>query len=279
MKRIFLIIILLLVPLAVYGGEKFGMVFDVEGNVELKQGHGASIKLKKDRHILHPLKDGDRINVIGSGKIIIVSLKEKQGYEVTSNSSAVIEGGRIKAIKGVVNIKEGFHAPKEGADGPIGAVVLRGIIKEPCIKTLSPVNTAILSLMPELKWDITCKGLKKVSIKILAAREVIFNVETEGVSLKVPEGILRYGETYRWLVDAGTPYGIVGGTFSIPQEEEIKIIQEKLNSHKSPDLSQRLSYIFYLIENRLNEYAKSEIEGLEREFPENNYIRELKKGQ
>lgn len=276
MKRISLIIVLLLMPLIAYGSEKFGMVFDVRGSVEVKAVDGKTIRLRKDRHILYPIKEGDRINVMADGRVLIVSFKGKQGYEILPNSSVQISEGRIKTIKGTVNIKEGLHAPEEGANGPIGAIVLRGVIKEPCIRTVSPVNTSILNLTPELIWRLDCKGIKKVSVRILVGREVIFSKDTEMNSMKVTEGVLKYGETYRWLVDGGSA-GIIGGTFSIPEEQEVGNINEKIAFLKTGgDLSQRLSYVFYLLENRLNEHAKAEIELLEREFPDNDYIRELK---
>ncbi|MBI4823418.1 MAG: hypothetical protein HY805_04200 [Nitrospirae bacterium] len=277
MKRITLIVVFLLMPLVAHGNEKFGMVFDIQGTVEVKTSDGRLIKLRKDRHVLYPIKDGDRINVMAGGRVVIVSIKGKQGYEILSNSSVEITEGRIRTIKGTVNIKEGFHAPEEGAGGQIGAVVLRSSIKEPCIRTVSPVNTSILDLTPELVWRLDCKGIKKVSVRILTGKDVIFSRDTEVNSMKVPEGILKYGETYRWLVDGG-PVGIFGGTFLIPEEQEVKNINEKIASLKAgKDLSERLSYVFYLLGNGLNEHAKSEIELLEREFPENEYIRELKK--
>lgn len=277
MKRVLLIIALLIIPVLCYGGEKFGMVFDVEGDVQLKSADGKSLKLKKELHILQPIREGDKVSVTGTGRLLIVSIKDKKGYEIGGDSSAIITDGRIKTIKGTVNVKDGYHAGKEGATGPIGAIVLRSVMRQPCIKTISPINTAVLELTPTLRWHNECKN-KNVSVKILAGREVIFNVETADGSIRVSEGILRAGETYRWLVDAGAN-GIVGGTFSVPEEEKINTINEKLTYYKEShsELPKRLSFVFYLLENSLNEYAKEELSRLEKEFPENPFIKELKR--
>ena len=280
LKKVCIIAVLLLIPGLAFGAPKFGMVFDIEGTAVLTTARGKTITLNKARHLLKPIREGDKIEV-SQGKVVIVSLKDKKGYEILANSIAQIKDKTVLTIKGTVTAKAGLRAPTGAAGGPIGsmvlgAIVLRSPLSVPCISTVSPINSAILTLTPVLKWALNCKGAgTEVSVKVLAERKVIFETSTESTSVKVPDGVLEYGETYRWLVDGG-PYGIMGGTFSVPEKDKITSITEDINHYKKQDdLSQRISYIFFLHNNRLNEYAAMETEKLQREFPENEYIREV----
>jgi hypothetical protein len=269
--------VFLLIPGLVFAGEKFGLLFDIQGDAVIHSPSGKTTKLQRSRHILKPANIGDTIEVNGEGRVIVVSLRDKKGYLVSSNTTAIIESTEVKAIKGMVDVKEGFNAPLSGGGGPIGATVLRAMLRNPCIRTISPLNTAIVTLRPKLKWENSCEGSKAVIVKVLADRKVIYDAKSHGNSITIPENVLSYEKTYRWLVDGGATYGIIGGTFSTVKEDVVEKFQDKYRkfSRGKKGHTERLSYVFFLLENRLQMQAQAEIESLKKDFPENTYIQEL----
>ena len=120
-KRSLLVTAMLLVPGLLFGAEKFGMVFDVKGVVVLKNAL-RKLQLDKKKHILYPIRDGDTIVTGGDGSLLIVSLKRKNGYEVSPDSVVIIKGGQAKVLEGSAKEKEGLIA----SAGSKGTKVLGG---------------------------------------------------------------------------------------------------------------------------------------------------------
>lgn len=270
----FLVIALLsFTGISVDAAEKYGLVFDVQGNVEVRGIDGKVTKLKKTEHVLFPVNEGDRVKV-AQGKVVIVSLKDNKGYELASNTEGIVKDRRLIAVKGSVKEIQGLNPPGKGVSGSIGGIVLRSI--RPCVKAVSPVNTCILDVTPELIWENTCQGDKKVIVKIMSGEQMIFHTEGASNALKVPSGILQYGKEYRWIIDGGKDRNISGGGFTIVREDEAKDITQRVAFYRErgDDLSYRLSYIFYLLDKNLNEMAKGEIQKLKKDYPENTYIKE-----
>ena len=54
-----------------------------------------------------------------AGKVVVVSLKNRQAFEVADNSEAVVEDDRVVALKGTVTVRKGYALPK-GKDGRMG---------------------------------------------------------------------------------------------------------------------------------------------------------------
>jgi hypothetical protein len=264
----------MLYPLEIKAQERIGLVFDVQGNVEVRSHNGKVIKLKRSEHLLYPIKDGDRIRV-AEGKLVVVSMTENNGYEMTSGTEGMVKGKKIIATIGKVREVKGLQPPGEGTRGSIGGLVLRGV--KPCTRAIAPLNTALIDLTPELVWDNRCPGGKKVFVKVISGEEVVFTAETEQNSVKIPESILSYGKEYRWMVDSLKGYDV--GSFSIHDGNEVKKIKENIAYFKtrSNDIIYRLSYVFYLLDKNLNLLAKEEINNLNAEYPQNVYIQELVK--
>jgi len=284
MKKIYIIIIMIFCGSFILLGAtqaraagQAGYVFDVQGAAELKGTDGKTIKLKRSEHLLHAVKEGDRIKV-GKGRVVIAVLKENKGYEIGDNSEGVAKEGRIVAVKGKVTELKGLHAPGKATTGSMGGFVVRSV--KPCIRALSPVSTAIMDLTPELVWENKCPGDKRVAVKIISGDNVLFSAESEGSSLKVPGKILAYGGEYRWIVDSGKVNNVSGGVFSLPAEDEVKQINKKIDDFRQrrQDLSFRLSYVFFLVDNNLNELAREQIKALKADFPDNSYIKKMEDG-
>lgn len=249
-----------------HASDKFGVLYDIQGKVQMKSTEGKAKNLNRERDLLHAVNEGDKIKVLGKGRAVIVSLIEEKGYEIESDSEALIKNKKVITVKGNVKTLEGLNVPNEDVNKmggkPIGAVVLRGV--ESCIKIISPVNTSILELSPELKWKNECQKSKKVFIAVLLEGNKIFNSQTENESLRIPDSILKYGTEYTWVIDGGAMNGLASGRFAIPDENQIKTMKEKIAYYKGQgnDLPQRHSYLFFLLNNNLNEMAKDEIEKL-----------------
>jgi len=270
---------LLFVP-EVFAANKFGVIFELKGNVRIQNDHGLLLSLDQEKDILHSIKEGDRIEVFGEGKVVIVSSYSKNGYEIASNSAVIIKDNKLTTLHGSVRAIEGLHPPgddkaKQGHKG-IGAVVMRSSKK--CIKIVSPVNTAILDISPDLTWQNSCRDNKKVSIKVLHDDMLVYETSTDATNIKIPAGILHYGMEYRWLVDGGESGGTKRSGFSIPDKQSLGELRDQVASYsqlRDAGIAQRLSYLFFLREHDLNDLARSELEGLRKEYPQNNYLKEL----
>ena len=278
---LFVIILFVVSGHVSYSYDGFGMVFDLSGDVEIQSPGKSAVKLVKKRHLLYQVKDGDRISVAKNGKLLIVAFSDSKGFELGANTAAIIKNNEIKTLKGTVVIKEGYHAPldtpkaksKEKIAHPIGAVIMRGA-NNPCVRLLSPVNTLILDLTPTLMWENDCKGVKKYSIRILKDAKEIASFESSEQSFQVPGGIIKYGNSYDWMVKEDLRYSIVGSRFILPTEKEAAELKEIISRYRKDanSLPERLSLVFFLNDNYLYEMAVREIIKLKQNFPENEYI-------
>lgn len=260
-----------------FAATKFGMVFEISGNAEIISPIGKNTHLERGKHILLPVKVGDRIKTLENSRVIVVSLNNRTGYEIAPNSEARVENSGITAVRGDVKASSGYAVPSGQSSGPIGAMVLRGHDNGQCITPLSPANSSIITLTPVLSWSVACKDIKSASVRIIEDRKVLFEAPAIGTSVKVPAGVLKYGRTYAWIVDAGQTTAGAESEFSIPAEAMVKSIEEKMSAHllAEQDLTKRLSHLFFLANNDLKDSARGELEQLQKEFPDNDYLKEL----
>lgn len=257
-----------------YAAVQTGYIFDVQGSAQLTSAQGKKIVLKKGEHLLYAVKEGDRIKV-EKGKVVVASLKDSKGYEIGNNSEALAKPGTMVALKGSVSELKGLHAPGKAGSGSIGGFVVRGA--KPCIKALSPVSTAIISTVPTLSWENKCSGDKEVMIKIISGDSVLFSRQTRENSLAVPGNVLGYNKEYRWIVDSGKINNVSGGVFSIPSAEEVSELTRQIArfEESKSDISFHLSYVFFLIDNNLNDLARVQIKALKSEYPDNECLKKM----
>ncbi|MDD3844878.1 MAG: hypothetical protein PHC90_00815 [Syntrophorhabdaceae bacterium] len=251
-----------------------GYIFDIQGNAQLRDSEGKTITLKRSEHILYAVKEGDRIKV-EKGRVVVASLKESKGYEICDNSEGMAKLGKVVAVRGKVSELKGLYAPGKTSAGSMGGFVVRSV--RPCIKALSPVSTTIIDPAPTLVWENRCPGDKKVTVKIISGATVLFSAESEGSLLRVPDKVLAYGNEYRWIVDSGKVNNVSGGVFSLPSQAQARELDQKIAAFKDrkEDLSFRLSYVFFLVDNNLNDLARAEVNALKTEFPDNEYLKKM----
>jgi len=267
-----------------YGNNGFGMVFDLSGDVEIQSPDKPLFKLIKNKHLLYRVKEGDKISVAKNGSLLIVAFSDSKGFVLGPNTTAIVKNNEIKASKGMVTIKEGYHAPldipgaksKNASYNPIGAVIMRGSNK-PCVRLLSPVNTLILDLTPNFRWENECKSVRKYSIKILKDSKEIATFESNEKSFQVPVDIIKYGNSYDWLIKEDFRNSIAGSRFILPTENEANELKDMIGQYRKQanSMPERLSFIFFLNDNYLYEMAAQEIITLKNDFPENEYIGEM----
>jgi hypothetical protein len=260
-----------------FAATKFGMVFEISGKAEIINPLGKNTHLERGKHILLAVKVGDRIKTFENSRVVVVSLNSKTGYEIVPNSEARVENSAITAIRGEVKASSGYIVPSGQNTGPIGAIVLRGHDNGQCITPLTPTNSSIITLTPVLSWAVACKDIKSATVRIIEDRKVLFETPAIGTFVKVPAGVLKYGRTYAWIVDAGQTTAGAESEFSIPTEATVKAIEEKIAAQiqTEKDLTKRLSHLFFLANNDLKDSAREELERLQKEFPENDYLKEL----
>lgn len=251
-----------------------GYIFDIKGTAELTGADGKTISLNRSRHILYAVREGDRIKV-EKGRVVVASLKESKGYEIGDNSEGMAKLGRMVAVRGKVSEMAGLHAPGNTSGGSMGGFVVRSV--RPCIRATSPVSTTIIDPTPLLSWENKCPGDRKVTVKIISGDTVLFSAESEGSSLRVPGKVLAYGNEYRWIVDSGKANNVSGGVFSLPPEAETRDLQKRIAAfeERRDDLSFRLSYVFFLVDNNLNDLAKVQVRALKADFPDNEYLKKM----
>jgi len=254
-----------------------GYIFDIKGTAELRSAEGKTIALKRSEHILYAVREGDRISV-QKGRVVVASLKEGKGFEIGDNSEGLAKPGRIVAVRGKVSELTGLHTPGSAPAGSMGGFVVRGV--RPCIRAISPVSTTILDPAPILSWENRCPGDRKVTVKIISGDTVVYSAESEGSSLKVPDKVLAFGNEYRWIVDSGKINNVSGGVFSLPSEAEAEEFSRKIAAfrERKEDLSFRLSCVFFLVDNNLNDMARAEIKTLKADFPDNENLRKMEEG-
>jgi hypothetical protein len=273
-----LFLYILTLPGLALGAEKFGVIFDIKGNALLRTTDGDVTELKRSRHILHSVEVGDTIEVNGAGRVLVVSIKDRKGYELLSDSKLEVQSDGIERVKGTVNMKEGYNVPSGRARGDIGGIVVRDAIRDICIKSLLPINTSVLTLTPTLKWKNTCEGTKMFTVMVLKERNVIFEEITDKSSVTIPAGLLKEDQTYRWLIDGGPSSAILGGTIHTLDKNLADMISQQKASfaQQNIELPERLSFLFLLIDQNLVELSEAEIEKLKVDYPDNAFIRELK---
>jgi hypothetical protein len=280
--RVFVVMVvvlfLLVLPGLALGAEKFGMIFDIMGNAALKSAEGDVTELKRSKHILQPVKVGDTIEVSGAGRVLVVSIKDKKGYELLSDTTAKVQSTGMAKLRGTVRVKEGYNVPAERVKVVLGGIVMRDATRGMCIKTVSPLNTSVLTLTPNLRWKNTCKGSKIVTVMVLKEGDVVFEIMTEKNSVTIPAGLLKEGQSYRWLIDGGPASAILGGTLHTLNKDFADMILQKKASfaQQGAELPERLSFLFLLMAQNLVELAEAEIDRLQGDFPENAFIQELK---
>lgn len=256
---------------------QFGLVFGIEGKVELKEPQVNPIRLNREKDILYIIRDGFKLRTYEDGKLIIFSLSDKMGYELTPNTLVMISGNKVAAIRGSVNKIEGLYYPESIPVMPKkeGVLVAHVPLSDSCIRPLSPLSTSIITTTPSLTWENNCGEInRQVTIKLISDKRIIYQAITGDTYMKVPKDVLNFEKNYTWLVDGGEN-GIVGSTFSIIDEEDVKETLEKKYNYTQniDDLHERISYIYYLKFKGLNEMANSEIKMMKEDFPENPYIK------
>ncbi|HWI40971.1 MAG TPA: hypothetical protein VNX25_05730 [Verrucomicrobiae bacterium] len=255
--------------------EKFGLVFDIQGNVEVRSADGKITRLEKEKHILYPVKEGDRLKTgAGAGKMVVVALKDKTGYELPAGCEAVVEGAGVKALKGTVRTHRSLSVSSGSPGGPIGAIVLRGTPPLPPVEAVAPADTAVLDPAPELRWAANCPTVKEMTLQLSEEGAEVLRTTVAGTSFRVPTGVLREGKRYSWAVDAGS-CGRGEAEFSVPPDRGALRAELEQRRAAAVQLPERLSLLFTMIDRGLRQEARVELEKLKTEFPENRYLREL----
>jgi hypothetical protein len=271
------LIVFLLLTGTAYAADATWKIFEIKGKASLQTDAGTR-PLSNDKNLLETIHKGSRVKVDGVGKVVVVSLKSRQAFEVGSNSEGVVEDEQVRALKGTVSVKKGFSLPK-GNDGKMGGIVMRGAGNtRSCLKALSPSNTAIVDLSPELYWENNCDGLKQVTITVLADERIVHTAESSETTYKVPVGVLQPGSRYMWLIDGGANFDMASGVFTILPDTERKEVVERMEAYgkeEGDDISGKIAYIYYIDGKGLNEMTRRESEKIRQRFPGAEGLKDL----
>jgi hypothetical protein len=252
-------------------------IFGAHGTVRITPKGGEPATVSKEKSLMMKIQNGSTIQVKGKGKVVLVSLKSRQAFEIGDNTTALVEPEFVRALNGSVNPKSGF-APPTRKDGKIGGIVMRGMENQTsCLKTLAPINTTILDLAPELLWENNCSSPSKVNVTILSDERVVHTAEAlSGSSYKVPENILKEGRRYLWMIDEGASFDMSSGVFRVTggkEREELLQRMKEANSAASPE--ERIAYIYFLADRGFLDMARDEASRLRAAFPEAPGLSEL----
>lgn len=259
----------------VAGPANFGLVYGIQGKVDLRSPREEPVRLNEKNDILRIVKNGDKLRTNEDGKLIIVSLSEKMGYELMPNTLVRIVFNELSTVRGTVNRIEGLYFPKSlPARLGNGIMVANTPREKSCIRIVSPQDTSIITATPTLKWENDCKGNKKVTVKLISNQRIVYQAITGDTYMKIPKDVLDFEQTCTWLVDGGKN-GIVGGVFSILSEFDVKeALDMKFHyTRHEGDMHERVSYIFYLKHMNLSAMANAEVIRMKKDFPENTNIK------
>ncbi len=252
-------------------------VFGAHGTVQITPKGGSPAIIDNSKSPMMKVPVDATIQVKGQGKIVVVSLKSRQAYEIGGNSSAYVEANAVRALSGSVVAKSGFVKPT-GKDGKMGGIVMRSIGSQGgCLKLLSPTKTTIMGLTPELRWENRCSGLSSMTLTILSDERVIHTAEVMALShYRVPENLLKRGNRYLWMVDGGTSYDMSSSVFMVASDKEREeVVQRMKKAEAAATPEDQLAYIFFLTDKGFSEIAKEEIRKLHSLFPDASGLADL----
>jgi len=252
-------------------------IFGAQGTVQIAPKGADPVTINNDKSPMMKVTEGSTISVKGKGKVVVVSLKSRQGFEIGDNSTAQVDPTTIRAIKGSVSPKNSF-APPVGKEGKMGGIVMRGAGNQSgCLKALSPINTNILNPAPELRWENRCSGVSRLSLTILSDENVVHATEVLSLSsYRVPENILKEGNRYLWMVDGGANFDMSSGVFMVTGgKEREEVVQRMKEAHSATNPEDRLAYIYFLSDRGFSEMAREEADRLRSAFPEASGLSEL----
>lgn len=252
-KHLFAIIAVMvclaLVPSLAFGAARFGMIFEIQGTATLTKANGKTTTLDRATHILKPVKVGETITVAPGGKVVVVAMADKTGFEITSGTTARITADGVVASSGSVTTVAANSMPLSGsASGTYGTTVLRSASTDSCVNIASPRNTAVLDTTPMLAWDNACTGASEVTVRIYQDRAVVFEMTTNQPSFSVPQGVLEARQTYRWMVE--TSAGKSGATFTTLDAEtsaDLRAMSAEMSASNEQWLPNTLAYIFMMV--------------------------------
>ena len=275
--RFVTVLFVLAFPFSSVAADTVWKIFEVKGKASAITDSGSRV-LSNEKSLLETIRKGSRIKTEAGGKVVIVSLKSRQAYEVGDNSEAMIEEEQVRAIKGTVTIKKGFSLPKS-SDGRMGGIVMRGAGNtRSCLKAVSPVNTAIIDLTPRLTWENNCDGLRQVTITILADDRVVHTAESSETFFSIPAGVLQPGGRYMWMIDGGANFDMASGVFTLLAETDRKEALARIAEYgreKSDDAATMIAYIYFLDGKGLNEQTRIESNKMRKRFPGAEGLKEL----
>lgn len=276
-KLTMVLMVLLLLAAPAFCAEASWKVFEIKGKASLQTSNGTR-PLSNDKNLLETVLKGSRIKVEGVGKVVIVSLKSRQAYEIGDNSEGMVEDDQVRAIKGTVLVKKGFTLPK-GSDGRLGGIVMRGAGNtRSCLKALSPVNTAIVDLSPELRWENNCDGLKQVTVTVLADERVVHSAESSETAFKIPVGVVQPGSRYMWLIDGGANFDMASGVFSVLPDADRKEVLEKVADYAKAggeDIAEMIAFIYFVDGKGLSEMTRMESDKIRQRYPGAEGLKDL----
>ena len=275
--RIVTVVWVLMLSVSAFAADNVWKIFEVKGRASVISDSAARA-LSNEKSLLETIRKGSRVITEAGGNVVIVSLKDRQAFEVGDSSEAIVEDEQVRAIKGTVTIKKGFSLPKANV-GSTGRIVMRGAGNtRSCLKAISPINTVILELTPELRWENNCDGLKQVTITILGDDRVVHTTESSETLFRIPAGVLQPGSRYMWMIDGGSNFDMASGLFNIPAETERKEALERISAYRkenSEDVSAMIAYIYFLDGKGLNELSRLESDKMRKRFPGSEGLKEL----
>jgi len=252
-------------------------IFGAHGTVQITPKGGNPAVINNEKSLMMKVANGSTIKIIGKGKVVVVSLKSRKALEIGDNSTALVAPDTIRALSGTVSPKSGFAQPT-GKDGKMGGIVMRGKANQrSCIKAISPINTTIPALTPELRWENRCSGLSRVNLTILSDERVVHSAEVSTLpSYKVPENILKEGNRYLWMIDGGASFDMASGVFLVTTAtEREELLQRMKDVNSSTSTEDRIAYVYFLSDRGFSEMAREEGNRLRAAFPEASALSDL----
>lgn len=260
--------------------EPVAMVTDIQGKVAAQSG-----PRKGEMTILTEIDPGTRVQIDGSARLVVIYLKPGDEYAMSGPGLIEFRANAPVAVSGATPAKRANPLGKASPAIRIkpvgvtqGALVMRSARPAARIKLLNLAGTQTLDLSPEFRWQGAEPGLRYQFELNDETGRALFEVQVEGVALKLPPSVeLKEGTGYTWTVSARLSDGrryMNSGDFSIAPAD-LRARVETIRPASAAPVSERVAFAAWLEQMELKDEARKTWRAIYAERPEDARLRAL----
>lgn len=252
------------------------LVTDLSGQAEI-DGRGAL-------RLMAEVPDGSLLIVGPAAHLVGVDLSSGLEYVLAAGRYTIEKSGpKAQGNARVASsaLPDGQMPPIKLATGRVAqATLVMRSVRKPVTTAVSPHNTAVLTVSPQLRWPEESGATRqRLTIEDLATQLAVFQATVPSApTFLLPENAgLKPGGYYRWRVvieKGGQAVAEHGGEFSVLSSEASARLA-RFRPAAGAEFSRRTLYAALLMEAGANEEARSVWQVLREERPDDASLKKL----